>query len=335
MPDRGGFRILIVDDDPALATLASGVLTAHGFPAPAHVTTGAQALLAAARADVLLLDQSLPDMQGREVLAALRAFPQPPAVVMVTAHGSEAFAAEALRAGADDYLVKDAALPTLLPEIVERIRRIRSLRAALSNAEHELLRAERRAAEGAALVTLQHAINNPLMAASAELELLLTGDEPLTGGQVESLGTIRTMLERVGEILRRSGTAADAADPVAPQTGDASAGRPTRERGRALLLVPDPGTARVIASLLRQADFAADEVGSPDALVSAANAFDVTLVVVAERALPAGLPPTGKRAFRLMVLQDGEGAAAAQAGADAIFVLPLDPGAFARALVDF
>jgi hypothetical protein len=99
--------------------------------------------------------------------------------------------------------------------------------------------------------------------------------------------------------------------------------------------VPDRGTARVIASLLRQADFAADEVGSPDALVSAANAFDVTLLVVAERALPAGLPPTGKRAFRLMVLQDREGAAAAQAGADAVFGLPLDPGAFARALVDF
>lgn len=334
MPDRSGFRILIVDDDPALVRLASGVLTAHGFAAPAHVTTGAQALLAAARADVLLLDQNLPDMQGREVLAALRAFPLPPAVVMVTAHGSEAFAAEALRAGADDYLVKDAALPSLLPEILERIRRTRSLRAALANAEHELLRAERRAAEGEAMATLQHEVNNPLMAASAELELLLTGDEPLSGGQVESLGTIRTMLERIGEILRRSGRPAESPDPAAPDPGEEPARQWSRARGRALLLVPDRGTARVIASLLRQAEFAAEEVGSPDALVAAANAFDVTLVVAAERALPAGLPPDGRRAFKLMVLQDGEGAAAAQAGANAVFVLPLDPGAFTRALVD-
>jgi DNA-binding response OmpR family regulator len=334
VPDRSGFRILIVDDDPALARLAGSVLTAHGFSAPAHVTTGAQALLAAARADVLLLDQNLPDMQGREVLAALRAFPLPPAVVMVTAHGSEAFAAEALRAGADDYLIKDAALPTLLPEIVERIRRTRSLRAALANAEHELLRAERRAAEGEAMVTLQHEINNPLMAASAELELLLTGDEPLTGGQVESLETLRTMLERIGEILRRSGRLPDAAEAGAPPAGEDFGGRSTQERGRALLLVPDPATARVIASLLRQANFAADDIGSPDALVTAANAFDVTLVVAAERALPAGLPPNGKRAFKLMVLRDGDGSAAAQAGADAIFVLPLDPGAFARALAE-
>lgn len=334
MPDRSGFRILIVDDDPALAKLAAGVLTAHGFSAPVHVATGAQALLAAARADVLLLDQNLPDMQGREVLAALRAFPQPPAVVMVTAHGSEAFAAEALRAGADDYLVKDAALPTLLPEIVERIRRIRSLRAALSNAEHELLRAERRAAEGEAMLTLQHEINNPLMVASAELELLLTGDEPLSDGQIESLGTVRTMLERIGEILRRSakplGAEATGATPDGKDPGD----RLTQERGRALVLVPERGTARVIVSLLRQARFAADDVGSPDALITAANAFDVTLVIAAERALPAGLPPKGKRIFKLMVLQDGDGAAAAQADADAVFVLPLDPGAFALALVE-
>jgi CheY-like chemotaxis protein len=334
VPDRSGFRILIVDDDPAIAQLAAGVLTAHGFSAPAHVTTGAQALLAAARADVLLLDQNLPDMKGRDVLAALRAFPQPPAVVMVTAHGSEAFAAEALRAGADDYLVKDAALPTLLPEIVERIRRTRSLRAALSNAEHELLRAERRAAEGEAMVTLQHEINNPLMAASAELELLLTGDEPLTDGQIESLETIRTMIERIGEILRRSGKAQDAEKTSSTLAGAGTAGRPAQQRGRALVLVPDRGTARVIASLLRQADFAADEVGLPDTLVTAANAFDVTLVVAAERALPAGLPPKGERAFRLLVLQDCDGAAAAQADADAVFVLPLDPGAFARALAD-
>jgi hypothetical protein len=141
------------------------------------------------------------------------------------------------------------------------------------------------------------------------------------------------MLERIGEILRRSGKQPDAAEAGAPPAGEDSGGRSIRERGRALLLVPDPATARVIASLLRQANFAADDIGSPDALVTAANAFDVTLVVVAERALPAGLPPSGKRAFKLMVLQDGEGAAAAQAGADAVFGLPLDPGAFARALV--
>jgi DNA-binding response OmpR family regulator len=334
VPDRGGFRILIVDDDPSLAELAAGVLTAHGFSMPAHVTTGAQALLAAARADVLLLDQHLPDMTGREVLAALRAFPQPPAVVMVTAHGSEAFAAEALRAGADDYLVKDPSLATMLPEVVERIRRTRSLHTALASAEHELLRAERRAAEDEAMVTLQHEINNPLMAASAELELLLTGDEALSATQTEAIETVRAMLDRIREILKKSGKAKGADGAGASPAAGGSSGQAPRERGRALLLVPNRETARVIASLLRHEGFQADEIGSPDALVTAANAFDVSLVVVTERALPAGLPAKHQREFRLLVLQDSDGAAAVQAGADAVFELPLDPGAFARALAE-
>ena len=110
MAERSALRILVVDDDPAMVRLAAAALTAHGFTDLEHVATGREALLAAARADVLLLDQNLPDLSGREVLLALRAWPDPPSVVMVTAHGSETFAADALRAGAEDYLVKDASL---------------------------------------------------------------------------------------------------------------------------------------------------------------------------------------------------------------------------------
>ena len=191
MAERDALRILVVDDDPAMVRLAATALMAHGFTDLEHVATGREALLAAARADVLLLDQNLPDLAGREVLLALRAWPDPPSVVMVTAHGSETFAAEALRAGADDYLVKDASLAAMLPEVVERVRRTRSLREALAAAEQELLHVERRAAVGAMTVTLHHEINNPLMAASAELELLLGGGEPLSATQRASLDTVR------------------------------------------------------------------------------------------------------------------------------------------------
>ena len=135
MAERSALRILVVDDDPAMVRLAAAALTAHGFTDLEHVATGRDALLAAARADVLLLDQNLPDLAGREVLLALRAWPEPPSVVMVTAHGSETFAADALRAGAEDYLVKDASLAAMLPEVVERVRRMRSLREALATAE--------------------------------------------------------------------------------------------------------------------------------------------------------------------------------------------------------
>ncbi|MGH7732421.1 MAG: response regulator, partial [Gemmatimonadales bacterium] len=154
--------------------IIGAVLTASGYPAPAHVATGAAALTADP-ADLVLLDLQLPDTSGLDVLAALRSRPSPPAVVVVTAHGSETAAVQALRLGADDYLVKDAALRDLLPQVVERQRRNLALRAALTAAERDLVAAERLAAIGQITVSLHHALNNPLMAASTEVELLLRG----------------------------------------------------------------------------------------------------------------------------------------------------------------
>ena len=338
MAERSALRILVVDDDPAMVRLAAAALTAHGFTDLEHVATGRDAILAAARADVLLLDQNLPDLAGREVLAALRAWPDPPSIVMVTAYGSETFAADALRAGAEDYLVKDASLAAMLPEVVERVRRMRSLREALATAERELVHVERRAAVGEMTVTLHHEINNPLMAASAELELLLGGPDPLSAAQRQSLETIRGMLERIREIVKRAGALRRAAtSEYAPgvQMIDlhASARPEVPSRGRALVLVPEEGTARVMESLLRRAGFTVQRVAGPDSLVPASQGFDVTLVLAAERSLPANLPAPADRSYQLLVLQDGDGTAARAAQPTEILGLPLDPEGFAAALV--
>ena len=101
---------------------------------------------------------------------------------MITAHGNESLAAAALRLGAEDYLVKDASLAQLLPQVLERVRRIRAVREALAAAERDLVHAERLAAIGQLNVTLHHTINNPLMAASAEAELLLSDAAELYAG---------------------------------------------------------------------------------------------------------------------------------------------------------
>jgi len=335
--ERSALRILVVDDDPAMVRLAAAALTAHGFTDLEHVATGREALLAAARAEVLLLDQNLPDLTGREVLLALRAWPDPPSVVMVTAHGSETFAAEALRAGADDYLVKDASLAAMLPEVVERVRRMRSLREALAAAEQELLQVERRAAVGAMTVTLHHEINNPLMAASAELEILLSGGEPLSPTQRASLDTVRGMLDRIREIVKKAGElrrAANAEYAPGVQMIDLQATGRTElaTRGRALILVPEEGTARVVESIVRRAGYTAQRVAGPEPLVHAIQGFDVTLVLASERSLPAQLPSAPGRAFQLFVLQDGDGSAARAAGATRVLGLPLDPEGLAGAL---
>ncbi|HEX5004190.1 MAG TPA: response regulator [Gemmatimonadales bacterium] len=339
MAERGALRILVVDDDPAMVRLAAASLTAHGFTDLEHVDTGRDALLAAARADVLLLDQNLPDLAGREVLLALRAWPDPPSVVMVTAHGSETFAADALRAGADDYLVKDASLSAMLPEVVERVRRMRSLREALATAERELVHVERRAAVGEMTVTLHHEINNPLMAASAELELLLGAPEGLSAGQRKSLETIRGMLDRIRGIVKRAGELRRAATaeyaPGLRMIDLKEGARPEpASRGRALVLVPEEGTARVVESLLRRAGFTVQRVAGPSALVPAAQGFDVTLVLAAERSLPANLPGPTLRSYRLFILQDGDGTAARAAHPSQVLGLPLDPEGLAAALAE-
>ncbi|HMU62490.1 MAG TPA: response regulator [Gemmatimonadales bacterium] len=337
MAERSALRILVVDDDPAMVRLAAAALTAHGFTDLEHVATGQEALLAAARADVLLLDQNLPDLAGREVLLALRAWPDPPSVVMVTAHGSESFAADALRAGAEDYLVKDASLTAMLPEVVERVRRMRSLREALATAERELVHVERRAAVGEMTVTLHHEINNPLMAASAEMELLLGGQGPLNAAQRQSLETIRDMLERIRGIVKKAGELRRAATAeYAPGLQMIDLGEGSRAealpRGRALVLVPDEGTARVVESLLRRAGYAAQRVIDPGALVRASQGFDVSLVVAAERSLPAELPRMVDRSYQLFILQDGDGTAARAVQPTEILGLPLDPEGFAAAI---
>src|SRR4030095_15741787 len=173
MAESGVPRILLVDDDPDIARLVQHVLAANGLEPATQVTTGRDALTSLAGVDIVLLDHQLPDTSGLDVLEAIRGRPGPPAIILITAHGNESLAAAALRRGADDYLAKDAALPDMLPQIVERVRRTRELGKALTAAEQDLVRAERLAAIGEMTVTLHHEINNPLMAALAEVELLL------------------------------------------------------------------------------------------------------------------------------------------------------------------
>jgi len=107
-----GYRLLIVDDDEIDQALYRRLLTrpVSGAAEVQHATDGAAglAMLRANAYDCVLLDFSLPDMTGLEFLedaCADRGLPC--AVVLVTGHGNEAVAVEAMKRGAQDYLVKD------------------------------------------------------------------------------------------------------------------------------------------------------------------------------------------------------------------------------------
>ena len=114
-------RLLLVEDDDALADALAGALAARGMMCD-RVATAADALqmTAAARYAALILDIGLPDRSGLDVVRALRARRDPLPVVLLTARAEVADRIAGLDAGADDYLAK----PFAIEELVARLRAI-------------------------------------------------------------------------------------------------------------------------------------------------------------------------------------------------------------------
>jgi two-component system response regulator MtrA len=111
-------RVLVVDDDPALAEMLGIVLRSEGF-LPSFVADGERALAAfrEARPDIVLLDLMLPGMSGIDVCRAIRAEAGVP-IVMLTAKSDTVDVVLGLESGADDYVVK----PFKPKELVARMR---------------------------------------------------------------------------------------------------------------------------------------------------------------------------------------------------------------------
>ena len=111
-------RVLVVDDDTALAEMLGIVLRGEGFE-PSFVADGDKALAAfrEAKPDLVLLDLMLPGRDGIEVCRLIRAESGVP-IVMLTAKSDTVDVVVGLESGADDYIVK----PFNPKELVARIR---------------------------------------------------------------------------------------------------------------------------------------------------------------------------------------------------------------------
>jgi FixJ family two-component response regulator len=172
MPHRDReYRLLIVDDDETDRRLYGWLLArqAPGQFAIHHAADGA-AGIAALRAqtfDCVLLDFSLPDVTGLEFLNdALVNGGLPAAFVLITGHGDEAIAVDAMKLGVQDYLVKDhvnegrlwraivraVSQRELHLRLAESVRALTAANASLERevAAHEATEAELRAAKEAA-----------------------------------------------------------------------------------------------------------------------------------------------------------------------------------------
>ncbi|MGE4159842.1 MAG: response regulator transcription factor [Planctomycetota bacterium] len=114
--------ILIVEDDLVIARHLEEGLRRHGL-VTTHCVKGQQALdhLSHEVAEVILLDITLPDMTGFEILEKLRRKGNQTPVIMLTARDSVADKVRGLDSGADDYITK----PFALEEVLSRLKAVR------------------------------------------------------------------------------------------------------------------------------------------------------------------------------------------------------------------
>ncbi len=116
-------RVLVVDDDMALAEMLGIVLRTEGFDV-VHCADGASALnlFRDSRPDLVLLDIMLPGLDGIEVCKRIRGESGVP-IVMLTARTDTVDVVVGLGAGADDYILKPFKAQELIARVRARLRR--------------------------------------------------------------------------------------------------------------------------------------------------------------------------------------------------------------------
>lgn len=116
-------RVLVVDDDLALAEMLGIVLRGEGFE-PVFCSDGSEALevFRKSRPDIVLLDLMLPGKDGVDVCRLIRAESGTP-IVMLTAKSDTVDVVVGLEAGADDYIVKPFKPKELVARVRARMRR--------------------------------------------------------------------------------------------------------------------------------------------------------------------------------------------------------------------
>ena len=130
-------RALVVDDDDGVRYTIRSILEESDFDVE-DVPSGEEALarLEAASFHLVITDLRMPGIDGLELLARIRAKPAPPRVILITAHGSERHAVQAMKLGAFDYFSKPFEIDDLLAVVQRAVESVRL------SAENERLASE-------------------------------------------------------------------------------------------------------------------------------------------------------------------------------------------------
>jgi DNA-binding NarL/FixJ family response regulator len=195
-------RILLVDDHPLTRSALAGLLAQHGFEVVGEASDGEEAVESAreVRPDLVLLDLSMPGVDGLTALPRLREAAPDCEVVVLTASGTEENLLGAIRGGAAGYLLKSEP-----PErIVDFLRGVARGEAALSGAVARRLLEQVRAGGGRG-----SGVPDEIAAAlsARELEVLLLLDEHLATEEIAKRLYIseHTVRSHVKSLLRKLG----------------------------------------------------------------------------------------------------------------------------------
>ncbi|WP_144404565.1 sensor histidine kinase [Belnapia sp. F-4-1] len=208
-------RILYIDDEPGLRRLVQRDLERHGYAVVTAADGLAGLALAAAEAfDAICLDHYMPGQDGLDTLTQLRALPAQPPIIYVTGSDEGRIAIAALRAGAADYVIKEAGgdflllLRTAIESAIEREALKRAHDAAEAAVREARDRAEELANQRAVLLReVNHRVANSLQLI-ASLTRLQEGAVQDPAAR-EVLAAMRNRIAAVAQVHRRLYTSDD------------------------------------------------------------------------------------------------------------------------------
>jgi signal transduction histidine kinase len=197
-------QLLLVEDDPAHAELIRRAF--RSYDEQVHLTVvqslrEARATLSTTVPDLAIIDLLLPDGRGLELLPGDESAAAYPAVMM-TSHGNEQAAVEAIKTGAVDYVVKSEATMTDMPHIAERALRAWGHITERKRLEAQLRQAQKMEAIGTLAGGIAHDFNNILTAILGYTELALN-DIPQDSAAWRYLQEVRKAGQRAKTLVQQ------------------------------------------------------------------------------------------------------------------------------------
>ncbi|MBI4802938.1 MAG: response regulator [Elusimicrobia bacterium] len=169
-------NILIVDDEPSHIEAVRRAFRAAGAKAVVRAASTLREyreLVAAEPPDIALLDLNLPDGHALEALS-LPPDANPFPIVIITGHGDENWAVQAMKAGAFDYIVKSPGAFADMPHAAVRALREWGSLQARRKAEEKLATCEKLAVMGRLMAEVAHELNNPLAVIISRTSFMLS-----------------------------------------------------------------------------------------------------------------------------------------------------------------